>query len=116
MSCSDTRSENTNTIWSPTISRPNFNLITPGYSRDKNATTVEWLHNTKKTDLSDDVTYYAVSGRKVTVSFTKDATSVSAIGSTALSCEIWRTATDCGDITLPTITCGALWSNGKWRR
>ncbi len=93
---------NTNTscnITTPSITRSGFTIT--GWGTSSSSTTAE-VKASSVLSLTANKTYYAVTSKKVTVTYSKGS-NVSAIGSTSGICTIQNSATNC-QVTLPTIT------------
>ena len=96
-------------ITTPTITRSGFTIT--GWGTSASATTAAVGANASLS-LSSNPTYYAVTSKTVTVSYTK-GTNVSAIGATSNSCTIRNSATNC-QVTLPSITAASTYVANGW--
>ena len=86
-------------ITTPSITRSGFTII--GWGTSSGATTATASTNTNLV-VNSNRTYYAVTKKEVTVTYTRGS-NVASIGGTSGKCTIYNRATNC-QVTLPTIT------------
>ena len=96
-------------ITTPSITRSGFTIT--GWGTSAGATTATVKASTSLS-LTGNVTYYAVTSKVVTLTYTKGS-NVSAIGSTSGTCTIQNSATNC-QVTLPTITANTGYTSVGW--
>ncbi|CCY46219.1 unknown [Firmicutes bacterium CAG:822] len=96
-------------ITTPSITRSGFTIT--GWGTSASATSAAVKVNTSVA-ISSNITYYAVTSKVVTVTYSKGS-NVSSIGSTSGTCTIRNSATNC-QVTLPSITPNAGYSSVGW--
>ena len=97
LSCSFYNDEDSCSITTPTIARTSSTII--GWSKNKSSQTAELSVNQKMT-VKNDATYYAITNKKVNITFKKNgATSIS---STSATCNYYNNQNGCS-ITTPDI-------------
>ena len=96
-------------ITTPSITRSGFTIT--GWGTSSSATSAAVKVNTSVA-ISSNITYYAVTSKKVTVTYNKGS-NVSSIGSTSGTCTIQNSATNC-QVTLPTITASSTYVADGW--
>ena len=96
-------------IITPSITRSGFTIT--GWGTSASAASAAVKVNTSVA-ISSNITYYAVTSKKVTVTYNKGS-NVSSIGSTSGTCTIQNSATNC-QVILPTITPSTGYSSVGW--
>ena len=96
-------------ITTPSITRSGFTIT--GWGTSSSATSAAVKVNTSVA-ISSNITYYAVTSKVVTVTYSKGS-NVSSIGSTSGTCTIRNSATNC-QVTLPSITASSTYVADGW--
>ncbi len=83
------------TVDAPTITRSDYTIV--GYNTSSSLTTNNSNYNTstKKLTISSNTTWYAITKRQLSVSFSRNTTEVSSVGSSSGNCYIYNTETSC---------------------
>ena len=103
------------TVTAPTITRSGFTIT--GYNTSASATSNNSSYNTSNklltlTTSNNNSTWYAITSKKVTVTFNKGS-HVTSVGSSSGSCTIQNSATNC-QVTLPSITAATGYTSVGW--
>ena len=96
-------------VTTPSITRSGFTIT--GWGTSASATTATVKANASLS-LTANKTYYAVTSKVVTVTYSKGS-NVSSIGSTSGTCTIQNSATNC-QVTLPSITASSTYIADGW--